>query len=141
MLSGLSAKLIKEGEESQKVYADFAEFCEDRARELSWQIKGVKTEVEEADACINEQAHTCDSCQARLEECAAALQKDEADLKIATEVRAKEAADFAASEADLVEVIDMLERAIAILSREMSKSYTMLQLKNAGSVTDALKIV
>merc|ERR1719316_1244025 len=81
MLSDLQAKIIKEGEDAQKVYEEFAEFCEDRARELQWQIKGVKAEVDEAKACIVAQAEACDSAQANLEECTAALKTDEADVK------------------------------------------------------------
>merc|ERR1719428_950113 len=35
-------------------------------------------------------------------------------------------------------MIDMLQRAIAILEREMNKGASMLQLQNAGSVAQAL---
>merc|ERR1719281_1205426 len=128
-------------EESQKVYEEFSEFCEDRARELQWQIKGVKDEVDENKACMEAAAATCDSCEAKLEECTAELGKDEQDKKAATEIRDAEKADFAALEAELMKVVDVLERAIAILEREMSKSYTMLQVKSAGSIADALKVV
>merc|ERR1719324_908323 len=141
MLSNLQAKLIKEGEESQKVYEEFSEFCEDRARELQWQIKGVKDEVDENKACMEQAAATCDSCEAKLEDCTAELAKDEQDKKAATEIRDAEKADFTATEAELMKIVDVLERAIAILEREMSKSYTMLQVKSAGSVADALKVV
>ena len=45
-----------------------------------------------------------------------------ADLKAATEIREKEASDFAKVEADLVDTVDILERAIGILEREMAKN-------------------
>merc|ERR1719171_3090768 len=141
MLSNLEAKLIKEGAESQKVFAEFGEFCEDRSRELGWQIKGVKDEVDENKACMEQAAATCDSCEAKLEECTAELAKDEQDKKAATEIRDAEKADFAALEAELMKVVDVLERAIAILEREMSKSYTMLQVKSAGSIADELSLM
>jgi len=143
MLSDLQAKIIKEGDDAQKVYEEFAEWCEDRARELQWQIKGVKAEVNEAKACIVAQAESCDSAQANLEECTGALKTDEADLKAATEIRAKEQVDFAAEEKELVEVVDTITRAKGILEREMAKSgsASMLQLRNAGTVADALKVM
>merc|ERR1719169_366255 len=51
----------------------------------------------------------------------------------------KENADFKAEEAELTEVLSMLERATSILSREMAKSgASMLQLKSATSITEAL---
>merc|ERR1719274_90501 len=90
---------------------------------------------------MDSQAQICDSCEAKLEECTAELKKDEADQKAAKEIRDAEAADFAAAEAELMKIVDVLERAIAILEREMSKSYTMLQLKSASSIADALKVV
>jgi len=63
-------------------------------------------------------------------------------LKAATEIRAKEQADFAKEEAELIEVIDTLERAIAILQREMQKGgASMMQLQNAGSLAQALDIM
>merc|ERR1719399_1372806 len=77
----------------------------------------------------------------KLEECAAELSKDEADLKAATEIREKEAADFKAEETELMETVDVIERAIAIIEREMSKTYSMVQLKSAGSIADALKVL
>merc|ERR1719399_2582774 len=77
----------------------------------------------------------------KLEECAAELSKDEKDLKAATEIREKEAADFKAEETELMETVDVIERAIAIIEREMSKTYSMVQLKSAGSIADALKVL
>merc|ERR1719169_111133 len=54
----------------------------------------------------------------------------------------KENADFKAEEAELTEVISMLERATSILSREMAKSgASMLQLKSATSITEALSVM
>merc|ERR1719169_370420 len=54
----------------------------------------------------------------------------------------KENADFKAEEAELTEVISMLERATSILSREMAKSgASMLQLKSATSVAEALSVM
>ena len=53
-------------------------------------------------------------------------------------------ADFAANEKELVDVVDSLERAIAILERELRKgSSAMLQvqLQKANGVLDAVKIL
>merc|ERR1712194_703710 len=71
-------------------------------------------------------------------ELAAGISTDEADLKAATDIRAKEASVFAAEDKDLMETIDMLQRTSAILEREMAKGgASMLRIKNAGSVVDA----
>ena len=50
----------------------------------------------------------------------------------------KEEADFAAEEAELTQVIGMLERASNILQREMAKGgASMLQLKDTNNVAQA----
>merc|ERR1719310_2206825 len=141
MLSDLQAKIIKEGEDAQKIYDEFAEACEDQSKDLGFAIKTLKAEVAEQTACVEQMGSDIADHEAKLEECAAELAKDEQDLKAATEIREKEAADFKAEEAELMETIDVIERAIAIIEREMSKTYSMVQLKSAGSVADALKVL
>merc|ERR1719456_898661 len=141
MLSDLQAKILKEGQESQKVYEEFAEYCEDTSKDLGFAIKTGKTEVGDLQATIDAETGKINALEAKIEETAAAIAVDEKDLKAAIEIREKEAADFAATEADLSETIDILERAIAILEREMAKGASMLQLKSAGSVVEALKVL
>merc|ERR1719420_457112 len=121
MLSGLEAKIIREGEAAQKTYDEFAEWCEDRSRNVGFEIKDGKAEVAEQTATIESSTASISSLNAKIEELANGLSVDEADLKAATEIRAKEAADFAATQKDLVETIDTLDRAILILEREMKK--------------------
>merc|ERR1712194_851456 len=107
---------------------------------IGFEIKTGKSEVEELTAAIAEETSTIGSLEAKVEELAAGISTDEADLKAATDIRAKEASVFAAEDKDLMETIDMLQRTSAILEREMSKSgASMLQMKNAGSVVDALE--
>jgi len=142
LLSDLQAKVVKEGEESHKVYAEYAEWCEDRARDLSHEIKTGQAESESLKAAIAEEEATTASLGAKLDELAAELAKDEADLKAATEIRALEHKDFLASEAELVETTDMLGRAVGILEREMAKGgASMVQLKSAASITQALGVM
>merc|ERR1719378_1303070 len=138
MLSDLQAKILAEGQDAQKIYEEFSEWCEDTARDLGFEIKTGKAEVAELTATIEEATATISALEAKVEELAAGINVDELDLKAAGEIREKEAADFAAEETQLSEMIDMLQRAIAILEREMSKGASMLQLQNAGSVEQAL---
>merc|ERR1719399_681185 len=82
-----------------------------------------------------------DECSTKIDELTGKIATDEADLKAATEIRAKEEAAFAAEEKELMDIVDTLERAIAILEREMKKGASMLQLQNAGSVAQALQVM
>merc|ERR1719161_2728407 len=58
---------------------------------------------------------------AKITELAADIATSTAELKNATSIRDGEATDFAASEKELLEVIDTLGRAVTLISKEMSK--------------------
>jgi len=141
MLSGLEAKIIAEGEEAQKMYDEFSEWCEDTSRDLGFEIKTGKAQAADLQATIDQETSTAGACAAKAEDLAAELARDEADLKAAGEIRESEAAAFAKEEAELMEIVDMLQRAIAILEREMAKGASMMQLQRAGSVAQALSIM
>lgn len=143
LLSDLEGKIIEEGKQAQKVYDDFAEFCEDRSKELGFEIKDGKAQVAELGAVIEKADAGIEALNTKIEEVAASIATDEKDLKAATAIRAKEAEDFAKEKAELLEIIDMLERAAGILKKEMAKGPSMLQtqLKSAGSLVQAFDIL
>jgi len=142
MLSDLQAKIVAEGKAAQKVYDEFSEFCEDRSRNLGFEIKTGKQSVSEATASIEKETATAASLTAKIEEISASISVNEADLKAATEIRNKENAAFVAEEKELIDVIDTIERAIGILEKEMSKhGASMMQLQSANSVAQALSIM
>jgi hypothetical protein len=135
LITDLQAKILKEGEKSQKVYEEFSEWCEERSKNLAFDIKTGETEVANLKATISEEAAMIASLTTKTEELAGAIATDEADLKASTFIREKEAADFAAEKYELEDIIDTLQRAIGILEHHAS----MLQLKNAGNVAQALQ--
>jgi len=137
MLSDLEAKIIDEGNAAQKVYEEFAEWCEDRSKDLMFEIKTGKTAVAELEATIEKEAADIAALDGKIEDLTAELAKDEQDLKAATEIRAKEAAVFQAEEADLSETIDVLQRAITIIERGSS----FLQAKGMASFSEVLKVL
>jgi chromosome segregation ATPase len=141
MLADLETKIIKEGTDAQKVYDEFSEFCEDRSRELGFEIKDGKAEVKALKATIEEESAIADSLTAKIEELSGAIATDEADLKAATEIRAKEEAEFVVDEKELLDVINTLQRAIGILEKEMAGGASMMQLKKADSVVQALAVM
>merc|ERR1719310_2328651 len=114
MISDLQAKVIGEGEEAQKAYDEYSEWCEDRSTSLGFEIKTGKANVAELQATIEQETSTIGELETKIEELSNDIQTDEADLKAATDIREKEAADFAAEEKELTEVLSMLERATSI---------------------------
>jgi len=143
MLSGLQAKIIGEGQEAQTAYDDYAEWCEDTAKDLQFEVKTGKQNVASLQAKIEEETSTIESLTAKVEELAESIATDESDLKAATAIRKKEKKDFDTAEKELMNVIDTLGRAIGILEREMKKSggASMMQIKSAASVAQALSVM
>jgi len=141
LLADLQAKILKEGEGAQKVYEEFSEWCEERSKTLQNDIKTGKAEVAELKAAIAQDDATIGSLEAKVEQLSGDIAIDEADLKAATEIRTKENSAFVAEEKELSEIIDTLHRAIGIIEREMKGGASMLQLKNAASVAQALSVL
>jgi len=141
MISDLQGKVIGEGNDAQKTYDEFAEWCEDRSKNLGFEIKTGKAQVEELKATISEETSNIGALETKIEDLSSSIQANTADLAAATEIRNKENADFAAEEKELTTVISMLERATSVLTKEMAKGASMMQLKSATNVADALKVM
>jgi hypothetical protein len=142
LMSDMQTKIIGEGEAAHAIYVEFAEMCEERSKNLQFEIKTGNGEVAELKAAIDEETALAASLDTKVEELTASIATDEADLEAATKIRAKENADFMAEEKELSEVIDALQRAIGILEREMAKhGASMMQIRNAGSLAKTLQLL
>jgi len=119
LLGELQQKVLKEGEVEQIQYEKFAEWCKDGAVALKYEIEAGKAKVEELSAAIEKEGSTITAMESKIEDAAKKVATNEADLKGATEIREKEASDFAAADADLESTIDMLSRAIGIIDKNM----------------------
>mmetsp|Transcript_158201 Transcript_158201/g.288381 ORF Transcript_158201/g.288381 Transcript_158201/m.288381 type:complete len:678 (-) Transcript_158201:76-2109(-) len=141
MLSELTVKITEEGKASKTLFEEKTTWCEDNVAKTEFAIKTGKTEVAELSATLQKTDSQITAFEAEIEKKSADIATDEADLAAATKVRETEASTFAAEEKELTETIGTLERAISILSREMSGGASMLQLKNAQSVVQALDVM
>jgi hypothetical protein len=130
MISQLQQKIIQEGEVAQKTYAEFAEWCEDESKNLRFEIKTAKAEVEQLKATIEKAASDIETEETMVEELSAKISTDEADLKAATEIRMKEKKDFEAEEKELLDTVDSLERAIMVLERELKGGASFVQIRD-----------
>merc|ERR1719171_2572136 len=122
LLDSLAAKITKDGEGEAKAYKDYYEWCDDAATAKKQDIETASTKKAALEATIAKQAGIAATASTKIEELAASIAKDDADLKEATGVRATEAADFASEEAELFSVISTLTRAVAIVEKQMAKN-------------------
>jgi len=145
LLSSLEAKILNDGEVEAKAYKEYFEWCDDTSKEIGFEIKTQTAKKGKLEATIAKASSDIDVATQAISDIASSVATDEADLKAATEIRAKENADFVAVEAEMVSAVDMLGRAIGILEREMAKSASLAQMKvdttNMNSLLGALSTV
>merc|ERR1719387_10009 len=142
MIGDLQQKVIGEGEAAQKTYDEFAEWCEDQSKDLGFEIKTAKSEVEDLQATIQQASADIAEEEEIIGQLTSQISTDEADLKAATAIREKEQGIFAAEEKDLMETIDILSRAVGILERELGGGASLAQMQHTiPGVLDSLKAV
>jgi len=134
LISDLQQKIIGEGEAEQKAYEEFAEWCEDTAKEKGFEIKTATAEAEEQTASIEKAASDIDEASTILEELAGKIGTDEADLKAASLIREKEQGDFEGEAKELTDTIDTLARAQSVLEKELGGAAFVQKAGDDGSV-------
>jgi len=141
-LSNLESKIKAEGEAAAKTQEEYAAWCDDRSTNVGFEIKTGISEKESLEAAIEKQSSIISAMQTKVEKTAADIASDEKDLKAATAVRKEEQATFSEEEKELSSTIDTINRAVSVLSRELKAgSASMLQLKNAKNVVEALEVM
>ena len=141
LMDDCAAKVKADGEAEAKAYKEYFDWCDDTAKNTQFEIKTQTSEKEELEATIGEETANIAASTTKIEELSASIASDTAELKEATGIREKEAADFAKSEAELVDTVDTLERAVAILEREMAKapgSFAQIDTSNVKMLAQAL---
>jgi len=139
LMSALEAKIIKEGEAEAAAFKEFFNWCDSTSMNLNNEIKTGKKTQEKLEAKIGELTSAIDVSESKIEELSAAISKSEGELSEATAIREKEAADFAASEKELVETVDTLDRAVSIISTEMAKNPAALAQIDSSSMTNLVQ--
>ncbi len=81
MMSDLEAESIGEGKEAQKTYDEFPEWCEDRPKDLKFEINIGKTNKADLEATIQMKTAHGDALTVSIEDLPADIADDEADLK------------------------------------------------------------
>merc|ERR1719424_1634189 len=147
LMSSLAAKITAEGEAEAKAFNEYVEWCDDAAANLHNEIKTGGEKQESLEAEIGKATAVIGACEGKIEDLSGAISADDKELKEATAIREKEVATFVASEKELTEAIDSLDRAIGILQKEMAKSPASLaqvdttnlnaMVKSLGAVINA----
>jgi len=144
LIDALSAKIVKEGEAEQKAYDEYLQWCQNAVQETGFAIQTATKEKGELEAKLVEVAAEIEVSSSKIEDLAAAIATNDADLSSATAIREKEAAEFAKNEKELMEVLSALERAISILEKEYAKnpaSFAQVYSTNVQNIIHSLSLV
>merc|ERR1719502_103275 len=144
LMDSLSAKITKEGEAEAKAFKEYFEWCDDAAANSQYAIKTGEKKKEDLEAAIGKATADIDASSQKIEDLSGSIAADEGELKDVTEVRDKEVATFLASEKELVDSIDTLDRAVGILQKEMAKNpaaFAQVDTKNVDNIVKSLSAV
>jgi len=132
LMTALEAKIVKEGEAEAKAFKEYFEWCDDTSKNTANEIATAKKQKEELEATIEKCDADISAATSKIEDLAASIASDQSDLKDATVIREKEHSEFVAAEAELVDTVDALGRAIGIIEREMSKNAALMQVDTSN---------
>merc|ERR1719215_900546 len=110
---------------------------------MTWlKMQGLKSKQprrkkEKLEAKIGELTSSITVSVSKIEELVASIAADDAELKNATAIRKKENGEFVKNEAELMDCLDTLDRAIGVLNKEMEKNPAALAQIDTSS-TDRL---
>jgi len=112
MMNEMKAKGEKMMEEEAKTYRDYAEWVDDQSRELGFEIKTAKSDIEKLTAAASQADADVNQLSAEIDKTNAELASTEADKQEATTLRNEMHAEYSKVSTDYAESVDALERAI-----------------------------
>jgi peptidoglycan hydrolase CwlO-like protein len=144
LMDECAAKVTADGEAEAKAYKEYFEWCDDVAKNSQFEIKTAQANKDKLEAQIGELDASIGDANSQIEKLTGSIAADEKELEEATAIRDKEAADFAAAEGELMDDVDTLDRAIAILEKELAKNpgaFAQIDSRNTGALLQALGAV
>ena len=157
LMSDMQTKIIAEGEAEHAIYSEFAEMCEERSKDLGFEIKTGKGEVADLKAAIDEETAMVAALETKVEELTAAIEEliekikqtgdtidkliaEQAELakamKEATAQREKEKAQNLDTIADAKAGIAAVKAALAVLRDFYSKQEALLQTRQVPEMAE-----
>jgi len=144
LMDECATKVKADGDAEAKAYKEYFEWCDDVAKNAQFEIKTAQASKDKLEANIGELTASIGESNSKIEKLTGSIAADEKELKEATAIRDKEAADFAAAEGELMDDVDTLERAIGILEKELAKNpaaFAQIDGTNTAAMVQALGAV
>merc|ERR1719387_2421341 len=98
---------------------EYTTWCDEEANEKEDAITSSKRTIGDLEATIEDAKATIQTLTASIDELTSKISTSETELAKASDIREKENAVFVASEKELVETVDSLDRAIVVLKKNL----------------------
>merc|ERR1719158_2579823 len=118
---------------------EYTTWCDEEANTKEDAITSSKRTIGDLEATIEDAKATIGSLTTSIDELTQKISSEEADLTSATDIRNKEASDFAAAEGELVDTVDSLERATSVLKKNLGFMQTGKAAKALASMAGGLQ--
>jgi chromosome segregation ATPase len=141
LLDDLKGKVQGDLAKEEILMEEYTKWCDSEANEKEDAITSAARTISELEATIEESSGSISALTAEIEELAGKISASEADLANATEIRTSEKAAFDATEKELVETQDSLERALVMLKRNMGFMQGKSHKKNMDDLVSSLKTI
>merc|ERR1719331_1201696 len=120
---------------------EYTKWCDEESSQKEEAIATAGRTIDELDATIEESEGTISALTAEIEDLAGKISASEGDLANATGIRTSEKAAFDATEKELVETQDSLERALVMIKRNMGFMQGKSHKQNMENLVASLKTI
>merc|ERR1719163_2406133 len=120
---------------------EYTTWCDSESTQKEDAIATAGRTLDELDATIEESEGTISALTAEIEDLAGKISASEGDLANATGIRTSEKAAFDATEKELVETQDSLERALVMIKRNMGFMQGKSHKQNMDNVVTSLRTI
>ncbi|CAK0862944.1 unnamed protein product [Prorocentrum cordatum] len=134
LMDSLIAKVTADGEAEDKAFTEYVEWCDDTTKTQQNDIKVADAKKASLEATIAKATADIEASEGKIGDLAAKVAQAESELKDSALIREKEASDFSSAEAELMEALSALTRAIGVIEKEMAKNPAAFVQMDTSSV-------
>ena len=119
LLDELKGKVESDLSAEEKMMEEYTTWCDEEANEKEDAITSSKRTIGDLEATIEDAKATILTLTASIDELTSKISTSETELAKASDIREKEHEVFVASEKELVDTVDSLERAMVVLKKNL----------------------
>jgi chromosome segregation ATPase len=141
LLDDLSGKVKADLQKEGYLMDEYTKWCDSESNEKEDAVAEAGRTINELKATIEESSGSISALTGEIEDLAGKISATEADLANATGIRTSEKAAFDATEKELVETQDSLERALVMIKRNMGFMQGKSHKQNMDNLVASLRTI